>query len=381
MSALFETPWILVECSEPSTVCVRLNNAWNGEHSAQLPDWDEVARAFSAVESAKRLVFDAQGLAQWDSLLPGFLLRICELARARDIFVDLSALPEGLRKIVELALAVPRKEDAQRDRAGGSWLYRLGEAGIRIWEGTEAVLNFAGEIALSVGRLLRGKARFRWRDVWFLIQKCGPEALPIVTLISFLVGMILAYVGVVQLEQFGATIYVANLVGIAMMREMGAVMSGVIMSGRTGAAFAAELGSMKVSEEISAFRTFGISPFDFLILPRICAVVVMMPLLVLYADIMGILGGGLVAVSMGLTPLQYGTQIIHAVDLGEFSAGLIKSVFFGAIIGFTGCLRGMQSGNSSESVGRVTTSAVVTSITWIIVADAVFAVLFNVFGL
>ncbi len=381
MPAFLDTPWILAERPEPSTVSLCLRGTWDSARGREMPVWEDFAKTLVAGGTFKKIIFKADGLEKWDSTLPSFVLRTCELAKQKEAETDLSGLPKAAHQIIDLALAVPEKEGAARTEKKHSPLYRLGETGIALWEKIDETLAFVGETAISSWNACLGKARFRWCDVWFIIQKCGPEALPIVTLISFLVGMILAYVGVVQLQQFGATIYVANLVGIAMMREMGAIMTGVIMSGRTGAAFAAELGSMKVSEEISAFRTFGISPYEFLIFPRILAVVVMMPLLVVYADLMGILGGGLVAISMGLTPLQYSTQVINSLNLAEFSAGLIKSVVFGGIIGITGCLRGMQCGNSSESVGRVTTSAVVTAITWIIVADAVFAVLFNIFGL
>ena len=216
------------------------------------------------------------------------------------------------------------------------------------------------------------------RGCFLLIQQCGAEALPIVALISFLVGAILAFVGNVQLMSFGANLFVADLVGIAMVREMGVVMTGIIMSGRTGAAFAAQLGSMKANEEIDALRTFGFDPFDFLVLPRLIALVVMMPLLTLYADVAGIMGGMLVGSLVGIPPALYWTETLTALSLTNVSLGVLKSVFFGAAIAISGCQQGMAAGNSSAAVGEATTRAVVTAITAVIVLDSAFAALFTV---
>jgi phospholipid/cholesterol/gamma-HCH transport system permease protein len=210
----------------------------------------------------------------------------------------------------------------------------------------------------------------------------GAQALPIVSLVSFLVGLILAFIGAVQLAVFGAQIYVASLVGISMVRVMGAVMVGVVMSGRTGAAFAARLGTMQVNEEIDALVTFGFSPFDFLVLPRLIALVVMMPLLCLYADFMGIVGGLTVGVFMfDLSVMEYIDMTRESVRLQDFWVGLVHSAVFGIIIALAGCLRGMQCGRSASAVGDAATSAVVTAIVGIIVATAVITVLADILGI
>ena len=381
METLLKSEWILVERLEPSTLSVRFGGRWDASQSQNIPDWRAFADALAAAGALSAVRFEASRVDAWDSALPAFVLHACELAQTRGLAVDMEGLPEGLRKIVDLALAVPAKADAAPTHASHNVFWRLGEAALQVRDNARDGFSFLGELSLALWRFFTGRARFRWKDFWLILQKCGADDLPIVKLISFLLGMILAYVGIVQLQQFGATIYVANLVAIAMVREMGAMMTGVIMSGRTGAAFAAELGSMKVSDEIPALRTFGISPYEFLVAPRVVAVVLMMPLLVLYSNLMGILGGAVVSVGMEMTTLQYMTQALKSINLTAFSSGMIKSVVFGAIVAYTGCLRGMRSGSSSESVGRATTSAVVTSITWIIVADAVFAVLFNLYGI
>jgi len=214
------------------------------------------------------------------------------------------------------------------------------------------------------------------------MQECGAQALPIVSLISFLVGLILAFVGAIQLRPFGAQIYVANLVGLGMAREMGALMTGIIMAGRTGAAFAAQLGTMTVNQEIDALTTLGLRPMEFLVVPRMLALVLMMPLLCLYADLVGILGGAVVGVGMlNLGTVQYYQQTLYILQLRDFVLGLIKGAVFGILVALAGCLRGMQSGRSASAVGAAATSAVVTGIVWIIIFDALLTVIYDVLGL
>jgi phospholipid/cholesterol/gamma-HCH transport system permease protein len=210
------------------------------------------------------------------------------------------------------------------------------------------------------------------------MQECGPQALGIVALINFLIGLILAFVGATQLTRFGASIYVADLVGIASVREMACIMTGIIICGRTGAAFAAQLGTMKVNQEIEAFQTFGISPVEFLVLPRMVALILMMPLLCLFADLISIAGGFLISTLMlHITPALYLHRTVAAITLGSFLLGIFKGSYFGVLIALTGCLRGIQCGTNAAAVGQATTSAVVTGITAIIASDGVFAVICN----
>jgi phospholipid/cholesterol/gamma-HCH transport system ATP-binding protein len=227
-----------------------------------------------------------------------------------------------------------------------------------------------------------GQAQFRRVDLALFLQQCGAQALGIVTLVSFLVGLILAFVGAVQLRQFGAQIYVADLVGLAITREMGAMMTGVILAGRTGAAFAAQLGTMQVNEEIDALITMGIPPMEFLVLPRMLALMLMMPVLCVYADLVGILAGLLVSITLLHMPLiEYLNETRRAVDLVDCGIGVGKSVVFGALVALAGCLRGMQSGRSAAAVGAAATSAVVTGIVWIIASDGMFAVVTERLGI
>jgi phospholipid/cholesterol/gamma-HCH transport system permease protein len=208
------------------------------------------------------------------------------------------------------------------------------------------------------------------------------DALPIVSSISLLVGLILAFIGAVQLRQFGAQIYVADLVGIAVTREMAAVMTAIVLAGRTGAAFAAQIGTMQSNEEIDALTTLGIPPIEFLVLPRVLAMVLMAPLLTVYAMLMGMFGGFLIGIGMlDITPAGYLLQTQNAVSLTQMAIGVVKGVIFGALVGFAGCLRGMGCGRSAAAVGQATTSAVVTGIVYIIVTDAAISVLLNVLGI
>lgn len=217
--------------------------------------------------------------------------------------------------------------------------------------------------------------------IFFQIESAGPSALAIITLISTLVGLILAFVGAVQLQLFGAQIYVANLVGLGMAREMGAMMTAVIMAGRTGAAYAAQIGTMQVNEEIDALKTMGISPIEFLVLPRLIALCVMMPLLCIYADFMGIFGGAVVsAMMLDISFFEYYQQLQSAVDLKHFVIGIIKSGVFGVLVATAGCFRGIQCGRSASAVGFAATNAVVTSIVLIVVADAIITVICQVLG-
>ena len=326
--------------------------------------------------------YQTAGLGTYDSTLPAFLLAHLRAVAsaaggAKAEAPPLDGLPDNLRGLLELALGVPEESATPPAARAPSGIRMLGEMALAIWASTLALLDFTGQAMLSLGRLVTGRARFRAADFWETLQDCGARALPIVSLISFLIGLILAFVGNVQLANFGANLFVADLVGIAMVREMGVVMTAIIMSGRTGAAFAAHLGSMKANEEIDALRTFGFNPFDFLVLPRLLALVLMMPILTIYANIVGILGGMLVGYFVGIPPVLYWAETLTAVDLTNCSLGVIKSVFFGAAIAISGCMQGMRAGNSSAAVGQATTRAVVTAITAVIVLDSAFAAIFT----
>jgi len=346
-----------------------------------FPDLAPVTKALEQTPAPKQLAFDATAVTGWDSLFLSQCRAILSLAKARGIAVDLSGLPAGAESLLALAAKVPERQGAARKTNRTSFLESMANIGISLSESTGNLLEFLGDVTLACVALFRGKAVFQRSQLVSLIYQASVQALPIVSLISLLVGLILAFVGAIQLSQFGAQIYVSTIVGIAMIRVMGAIMTGIIMAGRTGAAYAAELGTMQVNEEIDALKTFGFSPTQFLVLPRMIALVFIMPLLCVYADLMGVLGGFVVGVFMlKINPMQYLVHTWQSVPLANFWIGLIHSTLFGVLVAMAGCYRGMHCGRSALAVGQATTSAVVTSILAIIIATAIITVTCNIIG-
>jgi phospholipid/cholesterol/gamma-HCH transport system permease protein len=345
------------------------------------PEFQQLEAALIAEPGVAVIAFDVSNLGEWDTALLIFVRRCRDLAQAHGVPCVLDGLPEGVRNMMRLSLAVPRQEPVA-DAAAPDVFTQVGDQVLRTYRGLDNYCIFLGQLLLALRALLTGRAQLRMKDFLFLLQSTGARAVPIVCLLSFLTGLIIAFIGVIQLQKFGADIYVADLVGVAMTRELGAVMAGVIMAGRTGAAFAAQIGSMQVNEEVDALSCFGISPMQFLVLPRVVALVLMMPLLCVCADLVSILGGMVVAVSISdVSVVQYFNQVENAVGLNDFFGGIFKSAVFGVIIALAGCYRGLNCGKDATAVGLAATSAVVTAITWMVVADAVFAVSFHILGI
>ena len=362
------------------TLLVRLKGSWTIEQ--KLPDIGEIQSQVKSDAGVKQIAFDTRELTGWDSGLLSFLIKIINQHANGNIAVQKDGLPEGVRKLIDLAFAVPERKGARKEAVREPLVARIGASTIAAGQTSIDTLNFIGEAFLAFLKFFVGKARFQRSELILTIQQCGAQALPIVTLISLLVGLILAFIGAVQLMMFGAQIFVADLVAIAMVRVMGAVMVGVIMAGRTGAAFAAQIGTMQVNEEIDALQTLGISPMEFLVLPRMLALILMMPLLCIYADLMGIMGGFIVGVGMlDISSTQYINQTIKALNLYHFSIGLFHGLVFGVLVALAGCLRGIQCGRSASAVGQATTSAVVTSMVCIVVATAIITIVANILGI
>lgn len=362
---------------EPGELIVALGGRWRMADALPTPEALEPHLA-----GIRRLRLDAAGLAAWDSGLLSYLAGLLALCEHRGIATDASGLPAGVRRLLDMARAVPEQAVPSRATEPGNLFAQVGAATLTFAGGLPAMLAFLGEVTQSLGRLLTGRARFRARDLWLEIEQVGPRALPIVSVISFLVGLILAYLGADQLKLVGAQIFIADLVAIGMVREVGALMTGVIIAGRTGAAFAAQLGTMQVNEEIDAFNTLGIQPIDFLVLPRILALMLMVPLLTLYSGFIGMLAGLVVAVGIfDIGVFEYYTETLRALTMTHFLVGLTKGSVYGAMIAYAGCLRGMQCGRSAESVGRAATSAVVTGILLITVAASVMTIVYYQLGI
>ncbi|MBW2477147.1 MAG: ABC transporter permease [Deltaproteobacteria bacterium] len=359
LEIIFSGRWCLDQCLPSSETL-----------SAELP------------ATVRRVVCRTEELDSWDSGFLAFLAGLVKYGDEHGIEVDRSGLSAGVQHLLTMAISVPEQEVEVRPLAKASLLSRVGMATIDFWRGFPEMLSFLGEISLSFVRLLTGRAKFRQGDLWLEVEEVGPRALIIVTVISFLVGLILAYLGADQLRMVGAQIYIADLVAIGMVREVGALMTGIIIAGRTGAAFAAQLGTMQVNEEIDAFRTLGISAIDFLVMPRILALMLMVPLLTLYASFVGMLAGMLVSyLIFDISLFEYYTETLRALKLKHFVVGLIKGVVYGAMVAYAGCLRGMQCGRSAEAVGDAATSAVVTGILLITIMASLLTILFYRLGI
>lgn len=325
----------------------------------------------------------SRDLGRWDSALILFLSELERATRRDDgarLSLDLTGLPEPARRL--LALATTSTPSGPAERGHKPLIDRAGETAIQRWRGVAATAELVGEVVLRGGAALAQRTYSRAGDLLQLMLEGGAQALGIVAICNFLVGAILAFVGAVQLRRFGAGIYVADLVGIAIVREMAAVMTAIVMAGRTGGAYAAQLATMQGNEEIDALQALGIPRTDYLVLPRVLALVSMMPLLYLYACVMGLLGGFVVSVALlDITPVAFFEQTRGALAGRQFIFGLVKSVSFGGLIALAGCRIGLAAGRSAADVGRAATSAVVAGIIGVIALDAVFAVCANALGI
>lgn len=357
---------------------LRLSGSWTQGNRHR--DFDVLREEITYI-SAPALCVDGAGLQDWDSLLPAFLLQCHNQCAADGVAFSSRNMPEGVDELLKLATAVP--EHKQPVASGTPLLQALNPARLLAAARERVVesLEFIGETSTALFALLRGTSNTRFSDYRLFCYQAGPDAFAIISLTSLLVGMILAYLGAVQLQQFGAEIYVADLVVIGMLREMGALMTAIVMAGRTGAAYAAQLGTMQTNEEIDAITTMGISPVEFLVLPRILALVTIMPLLTIYANLLGMVGGGIVAGGMGITPLMYIAEGEKALQFDHFFVGLFKSVVFAILIAVAGCRSGINCGRNSAAVGQAATEAVVTALVYLIVADAAINIICQQVGI
>jgi phospholipid/cholesterol/gamma-HCH transport system permease protein len=352
----------------------------NWSYSAGMPAAPPVLSQINSTK-ATTVSFNTEQLQAWDSGLMTFLIELIDHCQHNNILIDKTNLPQGARRLLNLAYAVPERKGARRTLLGQPVLAKIGNVTIEMHRSWNDMLTFVGDLYKAVYNLLRGRARLRFSDLFYQIEAAGPSALMIITLISTLVGMILAFVGAVQLRLFGAEIFIANLVGLGMAREMGAMMTAIIMAGRSGSAYAAQIGTMQVNEEIDALKTMGISPIEFLVLPRLLALCITMPLLSIYSIFMGIFGGAVVSAGLfDVSFYQYYLQIQDFVELKHFVIGILKAAVFGVLVAGSGCFRGLQCGRSASAVGFAATSAVVTSLVLIIVADAIITVICQVLG-
>lgn len=361
--------------ADDGTLQVRLAGDWL--LAGDLPGTGPVLEEIRGAMPPSRVEFEAEGLGRWDTALPAALVAVRRAAEAAGVPVAEQRLPPGVQRLLGVAFAVKERSDARRAHVQRGLAEQVGQASLRIWAEFVDLVSFIGVCTQSLLRMARGRATYQRSDLLVAIQEAGAESLPIVSLISFLIGMIFAFVGARQLEQFGAGIYVADLVAVAMVREMAPIMTAIIMAGRTGAAYAAGLGTMKVNEEIDALSSMGVDPVDFLVLPRLVALVVMLPLLTLYGSLLGILGGAAVSlVMLDVSFVQYVAQTGASMGLSSLLGGLFKAFVYGSLVAVAGCQQGMACGDSAMAVGQATTRAVVMGIVLIIVSAALLTVIY-----
>ena len=342
-----------------------------------VPKWENLIKGVAPQE----VVVLAAHLGNWDTSLLLFIIHAQTWCCKARISFRMELLPPRLSARLTQFSAIESAFPARPPKRASIWARYVSVT--EAWTGrSRENIAFLGGFTLAFLNLLRFPRHFRWLDFVIELQQSWVSSLPIVALVSFLIGVVLAFQASIQLQQFGAAIFVADLVGLSVVREMGPMMAAVIVAGGTGAGFAARLGNMRVDQAVDAIETLGLSSVNFLALPRVLAVTLMMPVLAMYANILGILGGMLVSGTMlKIPPAAYWLEIKNRVGLTDVTTGLAKSLFFGAIVGLTGCLRGLHCDRSAAGVGTATSSAVVTSISLVVVADAVFALIFNELGI
>lgn len=332
-------------------------------------------------EKLNAVKLETEDLKKWDSSLILIISKIVETAKNKGIKIDISGLPDNLQKLIDLAFAVDRKPHHEQ-KTKWPFIENVGFKTITFIKVVKKVISYVNEVFVSCGRFLTFRSDMRGTDFLSALADCGPQAVGIVALISFLVGLILAFVGAVQLQLFGAQIYVASLVTIGMCRIMGAIMVGIIIAGRTGSAYAATIGTMQVNEELDALQTMGISRVDFLVLPRLWALIISMPILTMLADFMGMIGGAFVGVVLMDLPYQeYWRYAINAFTLKNFLVGVFHGFCFGIIISLCGCYSGLNCGRNADSVGIATTRSVVCAIVWMIVVTGIITVICQELGI
>lgn len=349
---------------------LELSGEWRG-HRGALPD-------LPAPDIAGPVAVTASALHSWDAVLAGRLWQQLEPLVRRAVAVDLKGLPPGLQEILALALnAAPPAEEAPDSPPLGP-VTRVGARALGAWDTRRESLTFVGEVLFSLGRWLRGASDMRASDLMWQIEQTGPRSLPIVALVCFLVGLIVAYMGAAQLQRFGAQTYIADLVTVGVVREVAALLVGIVLAGRVGAAFAAQIGSMRANEEIDALTTLGVNPFDFLVLPRVLALFIVGPMLTALGAVVGMAVGWLVAVVIyDVTSQEYVYASMESLTLPHVLVGLIKGTVYAVLVALAGCRQGMAAGRSAQAVGDATTASVVQAIVWIVVAASVLTVVFQ----
>jgi phospholipid/cholesterol/gamma-HCH transport system permease protein len=362
---MVQTPSVLEIVKESSGS--RLKFAGRLDADGVAGSWE---RALRAAQETDRILVDASGVEYCDG---SGLALLWELRRRSG--AEISGLKPEIAKLFEPFAEAERKEGEKKHRKE-STLASIGKVGFDLVGDLYEQISLLGQIAVISLKVMVRPRELRWRDVWITYEGAGVQALVVVGLISFLTGLIMAFQAAPPLRQFGVDIFVVNLVALAMLRELGPIMTAIVLAGRSGSAFAAEIGTMKVNEEIDALTTFGLDPVRFLVAPRMLAGILVTPVLTIYSDLLGVGGGFVMMLGRGYPFVTLWRQFTASVDISDVMAGIIKAFVFGGLVAGIGCLRGLQTKSGPSAVGISTTRSVVTSIFLIVVVDAIFAVVY-----
>ena len=364
--------------SDGGTLTLIMTGRWDSDTTGK---WWQRGQQMLTQGKPRRLVIDASGVSYCDGAGVAFLIDLQQLQIRTGGDAVIQGLQEEFRRLLDIYGHISIERPPGRRREPISTIEQVGKAAVELRRDLQALLTFVGELALTLLRAARRPRLVRWQDAWLVAEQSGVNALPIIALIGVLLGLILAFQSAIPMRRFGADIFVADLLGIAMLREMGPLITAIILAGRSGSAFAAELGTMKVREEIDALRTMGLEPVRFLVLPRVIAAVAMIPVLTVFANLFGLMGGAIVMRSLGYPLVTYVNQVLSAVTVGDLMGGLLKSFVYGIVVAAVGCLRGLETRTGASAVGQSTTSAVVSGIVLIAIVDGLFAVVFYALGL
>ena len=375
------SPALRIEPSGPDGLTLRLEGRLDSHTTGAA--WRQAMAALDQ-RTPRILILEASGLEYLDGSAAALFLEARRRVEEAQGTVEIRGLHPDLKTFLDLfADVAPRLAtgEIRTKRRRGSQVLDIGRMAIHVCHDFEVQVSFLGEMLLQSYKLVRHPRRFRWHDALLVAESAGANALPIIALLGFLIGLIMAFQSAIPLKRFAAEIFVADLVAISIVKELGPLMTAIILAGRSGSAFAAELGTMKVNAEIDALTTMGLSPVQFLVLPRLVAGVVMTPLLTLFTNLFGLAGGAVVMLSLGFPLVTYLNQVSRALKMSDLVGGLFKSLAFGVLVTGIGCLRGLRTGSGAVAVGRSTTQSVVSGLVLIIIADGVFSVVYFYLGI
>lgn len=361
--------------------CLTLNIEGSLDSKTTGKIWREAMLILQQGDAKMRVILDASRMEYCDGSGIGFLLELFRRLQSAGRELKIQGLKTEFQRLLDVFDPSEFADIRKENSTGANFIDEMGRATVNIWEDTRALIAFVGELCVALVLALFHPRQVRWKDALVVAETAGVNALPIIALISFLIGLIMAFQSAIPMRQFGAEIFVADLIALSMLRELGPLMTAIILAGRTGSAFAAELGTMKVNEELDALMTMGLDPVRFLVVTRVIATVLMTPLLTIFANLLGLMGGAVVLLSLGFPLITFINQVVAAATFVDLLGGLVKAFVFGILVAGIGCLRGLQTKTGARAVGESTTRAVVTGITFIIITDGIFSIAYFYLGI